>query len=137
MMQCCASAAKLRGGGPILRNGLLSHGPHGTPPPRNVIGDPSQALRTGPKLSKDLGAAPPVSVCWTQDDALGHHAIANLVPERDEQLARQGHDHLLARGAGVLGASFKPLCQGAVLLIHEKAPRQQHHAAPDPSVTRL
>jgi hypothetical protein len=34
----------------------------------------------------------------------------------DEQLAGQGDDHLLARGAGILGASFKPLCQGALLL---------------------
>src|SRR5215510_13146972 len=50
-----------------------------------------------------------LSVCGTQDYALGHHAIAPEVPQGDEQLACQGDDHLLARAASVLGASFKPL----------------------------
>src|SRR6516165_3718413 len=43
MMQSCASAAKLRGGGPILFLGTKAMTQAGTPPPRTVIGDPSQA----------------------------------------------------------------------------------------------
>jgi hypothetical protein len=43
MMQSCASAAKLRGGGPILFLGAKAMAQTGTPPPRTVIGDPSQA----------------------------------------------------------------------------------------------
>jgi hypothetical protein len=43
MMQSCASAAKLRGGGPILFLGMKAMAQTGTPPPRTVIGDPSQA----------------------------------------------------------------------------------------------
>ena len=62
------------------------------------------------------------SVCGTQGDALGHHAIADEVPQGDQELARQGHDHLLARAPGVLGASSVPSSQGAVLLEPEKPP---------------
>ena len=36
------------------------------------------------------------SVCGTEDDALGHDAVAHEVPQGDEQLAGQGDDHLLA-----------------------------------------
>ena len=43
MMQSCASAAKLRSGGPILPFGMKAKGPLGNPPPRTVIGVPSQA----------------------------------------------------------------------------------------------
>src|SRR5215468_4177571 len=43
MMQSCASAAKLRSGGPILPFGLKAKGRLGIPPPRTVIGVPSQA----------------------------------------------------------------------------------------------
>src|SRR5262249_31627179 len=50
-MQSCASAAKLRSGGPILPIGMKAKGLVGNPPPRTVIGIPSQAYRTGPKLS--------------------------------------------------------------------------------------
>ena len=38
MMQSCASAAKLRSGGPILPFGMKAKGPVGIPPPRTVIG---------------------------------------------------------------------------------------------------
>jgi len=43
MMQSCASAAKLRSGGPILPVGTKAKGHAGIPPPRTVIGVPSQA----------------------------------------------------------------------------------------------
>ena len=42
MMQSCASAAKLRSGGPILPFGVRAKGRLGIPPPRTVIGVPSQ-----------------------------------------------------------------------------------------------
>src|SRR5260370_38891136 len=44
MMQSCASAAKLRSGGPILPFGMKAKGRLGIPPPRTVICVPSQAL---------------------------------------------------------------------------------------------
>src|SRR3954471_7084785 len=40
MMQPCASAAGLRGGGPILQRGLEAIGTLGSPPPRIVISGP-------------------------------------------------------------------------------------------------
>ena len=42
MMQPCASAAKLRGGGPILHDGMEAMGSFGSPPPRIVIGSSSR-----------------------------------------------------------------------------------------------
>ena len=42
MMQSYASAAKLRGGGPILCGGIKAMPGYGAPPPRTVIGDLSQ-----------------------------------------------------------------------------------------------
>ena len=47
MMQPCASAAKLRSGGPILPLGMTAMSHLGTPPPRTVIGDQSQAYGLG------------------------------------------------------------------------------------------
>ena len=47
MMQSCASAAKLRSGGPILPVGMKAKGLVGAPPPRTVIGAPSQACGQG------------------------------------------------------------------------------------------
>jgi hypothetical protein len=42
MMHACASAAKLRGGGPILNGGIEAVDKRGTPPPRTVIASPSR-----------------------------------------------------------------------------------------------
>jgi hypothetical protein len=39
--------SELRGGGPILKSGIKAMVDHGTPPPRTVIGDPSQAWGQG------------------------------------------------------------------------------------------
>jgi hypothetical protein len=43
MMHACASAARLRGGGPILNGGTKAMAWHGTPPPRTVIARLSRA----------------------------------------------------------------------------------------------
>src|SRR5262245_13360795 len=135
MMQSCASAAKLRGGRPILCGGIKAMPGYGTPPPRTVIGDLSQrADRAETVMSVPSRDLP--SLCGTEDDALGHHAIAREVPQGDQKLARQGHDHGFARTAGVLRAGPIPLCQGALLLEQEKAPRQLDHPPTHASVAR-
>jgi hypothetical protein len=51
MMQACASAAKLRGGGPILNHGIETMVDFGSPPPRIVIGGPLRRGRRAPKLA--------------------------------------------------------------------------------------
>src|SRR5215467_3926257 len=78
-----------------------------------------------------------LSVRRTQDNALGHYALAEKTPECDEQLARQSNYHFLAQTSGVGGAGEKPLGQGAVFLELQKAPRQQDHAAPHSRVAGL
>ena len=50
MMQPCASAAKLRGGGPILHRGSAAMLALGSPPPRTVIGDLPRERGGAPKL---------------------------------------------------------------------------------------
>ena len=93
--------SKLRSGGPILCNGIEAMGRLGTPPPRTVIGDLSQAWRQRRNRQVFLDRVLP-SVCRTEDDTLGHDAVSDEVPQGDEKLARQGHDHLLARSAGAM-----------------------------------
>ena len=44
MMHACASAARLRGGGPILDVGAKAMTRHGTPPPRTVIASPPDMI---------------------------------------------------------------------------------------------
>ena len=44
MKQTCASAARLRGGGPILTNGSTTMSKVGSPPPRIVIGSWARSL---------------------------------------------------------------------------------------------
>jgi hypothetical protein len=56
MMQPCASAAKLRGGGSNLNSGLKAIPLFGAPPPRITIGSPSRGCGWAPKpfLSRPL-----------------------------------------------------------------------------------
>src|SRR6266404_1989297 len=132
MMQSCASAAKLRSGGPILPIGMKAKGHVGIPPPRTIIGAPSQA--NGQDRNCRGAFSILHSLCRTQNDAVRYNAVPNEPPQGDQKLARHGHDHGLASAAGVLGAGSKPLRQGAVLLEHEKSPRQLDHASSNPSV---
>jgi hypothetical protein len=86
MMQLCASAAKLRDGGPILPFGMKAKETRRDPPPRTIIGDPSQA--DGPaetKLVGDLGVLR--SLCGTQNDAFWHNALLSEPPQCDQKLA--------------------------------------------------
>src|SRR5262245_28276142 len=92
---------------------------------------PSQAARC---RNRQVYLNDPLSLCGTEHNAFRHHAIADEVPERDEEFARKGDDHLLARATGVLGTRSKPLGQGAIFLELEKAPRQLDHSPPHSSV---
>jgi len=123
MMQSCASAAKLRSGGPILPIGTKAKGHAGIPPPRTVIGVPSQA--DGGQGRNCQGAFNVLRslCCRTQNDSVRHNALPREPPQGDQKLACQGHDHGLASAAGVLGAGSKPLHQGAVLLVQKEPPR--------------
>ena len=109
MMQSCASAAKLQGGGPILHSGLEAMGYH-------------RVTTTSDRHRQPLAWAAkavirPLSCIrsWhrAQDDALRHLAGRNKTPEGDEKLTRQRHDHRLARAAASIGRSgMEPLGQG-------------------------
>src|SRR5204863_8183472 len=89
-------------------------------------------VRIWPKLSGAFS----VPRLWsrTLGDAIGFHVITQEVPQGDQTRARQGQDHGFARTAGVLRAGPIPLCQGALLLEHEKAPRQLDHPPTHASV---
>ena len=86
MMQSCASAAKLRSGGPILPVGVKAKGLVGAPPPRTVIGAPSQACGQGRNYRHAFSVLR--SLCRTHNDAVRDKidrifidAIAELRPE--------------------------------------------------------
>ena len=117
MMQPCASAAKLRGGGPILHRGSRAMLPLGSPPPRIVIGGPPWTVRRAAEASLVPGPPGHRSRRRAQDDAFRRLAGRHQPPQRDEQLARQRHDQGLARAAaGVRGPRPVPARQRAVLL---------------------
>ena len=105
-MQSCASAAKLRSGGPILPIGFKAKGLVGNPPPRTVIGL-SQAYEQGRNCRGVFSVLR--SSCRTQNDAVRYNALPHESPQGDQKLARQGHDHGLARTESVLGTNSIPL----------------------------
>src|SRR4051812_4123997 len=134
MMQSCASAAKLRGGGPILENGVDTMACFGWPPPRIVIGDRRCPVRQVPR-------ACPVRVRpsrRSQDNASWHLARGRHSPQRDQQLSREGHDQGLARAApSICRARPVPLRQRTLPLMKQKTPGQLDHPAADAGVARL
>ena len=131
MMQPCASAAKLRSGGPILFLGITAMAQTGT----RHLESSSATRHKRTDWAKLLGAFSNLRLLRrAQNDAVRHHALSHEPPQGDQKLARQGHDHELARTARVLGAGSKPLRQGAVLLKDEKSPRQLDYASPNSSV---
>ena len=107
MMQSCASAAKLRSGGPILSVGMKAKGLIGIPPPRTVIGAPSQAYGQGRNCRGAVSIFR--SLCRTQNDAVGYNALPHQPPQGDQKFTRQGHNQGLASTASVLGANSIPL----------------------------
>ena len=86
MMQSCASAAKLRSGGPILPFGMKAKGPVGIPPPRTVIGAPSQAYGRGRNCRGSFSVLR--SLGRTQNDAVRYNALPHEPPQGDQKLAR-------------------------------------------------
>src|SRR5438132_2132272 len=68
MMQSCASAAKLRSGGPILPFGVRAKGRLGIPPPPPVIGAPSQAYGQAGNCRGAFSVLR--SLCRTQNNAI-------------------------------------------------------------------
>src|SRR5256884_6085211 len=82
MMQSCASAAKLRSGGPILPFGMKAKGRLGIPPPRTVIGVPSPV--DGPGRNCWVSFSDLHSLCRPQNDAVRHHALPHETPQGDQ-----------------------------------------------------
>src|SRR5260370_18447524 len=133
MMQSYASAAKLRGGGPILHSGLGKPWfAVGSQPPRIHRQTPGRGCQNTCSYWPSLPCRR--SRRWT-DDALRNLAAGDEAPEGDQQFARQRHDHRLARSAASISRSCrKPLGQATVLLEPEKTPSQLDHATPDAGV---
>ncbi len=68
MMQSCASAAKLRSGGPILPFGMKAKGRLGIPPPRTVIGVLSQTYGQGRNFRGAFSVEPNQGCLHSVDD---------------------------------------------------------------------
>src|SRR5262249_16163818 len=95
-------AAKLRSGGPILPIGMKAKGLVGNPPPRTVIGTPSQAYERGRNCRGTLSVLQ--SLCRTQNDAVRYNALPHEPTQSDQYLACQGS--LRARGAFSVQARY-------------------------------
>ena len=78
MMQSCASAAKLRSGGPILPSGMKAKETHRDPATSNRHRRTVTRGRTGPNLSGTFSVLR--SCCGTQNDAFGHSALPHEPP---------------------------------------------------------
>src|SRR5262249_27557832 len=102
-MQSCASAAKLRSGGPILPIGQKAKGLVGNPPPRTGIAYLSRGRHWPGTLSVKN------AVRRRKTTAFDNTPWLPNPPQSDQQLACQGHDHGLASTASVLRASSIPL----------------------------
>ena len=105
MKQSFASAARLRGGGPILTNGPRTMFRLGSPPPRIVSGQPGRIDPAG--RAKTVACAPcwpGRSDCLPQHDAVRHFASGEHAPECDKQLACECDDHFrFARAFDAIG----------------------------------
>jgi hypothetical protein len=83
MMRSCASAAKLRGGAPILFPGTRAIGGYGKSPPRMVS---MRRLVGAPITLKSVAAERLVvrSGSGAQGDAVRDHARRREAPQRDQ-----------------------------------------------------
>ena len=84
MMQSCASAAKLRGGGPILPFGmramLIGRDPATSNRHRRPVTSGTEGRTVGPSATSLLRRA--------QNDAVRHYALSHEPPQGDQKLAR-------------------------------------------------
>ena len=131
MKQPSASAARLRGGGPILWTAWRPCDYSG----HRHLGSSSTAQIAGVESPGCAVFLQRRSGWLSEHDTLRHFAGGDHAPERDEQFACQGDDHLrLARALDTLGPGSEPLRQHAVPLKHEEAPSQLDHAAAYPGI---
>src|SRR4051794_28993237 len=85
MMQPCASAARLRGGRPILHRGSAAMLALGSPPPRTVIGRPPRWRGGAPNpLAREAVRSSPSR--RPQGETLRHLARGRQLPQRDHVL---------------------------------------------------
>ena len=93
MMQSCASAAKLRSGGPILPFGMKAKGLIGIPPPRTII-EPRHK-----RMDETRNCRGAFSVlrafCWTQNDAVRYNALPHEPPQGDQKFGDRGRQSWL------------------------------------------
>src|SRR5262245_8679941 len=127
MMQSCASAAKLRGGRPILNHGSKTMCEVGLPPPRFIIrSSPSRRQRCGSSAaSRHTGrTARPAGIS---------PVVTNL--QSAMRSLCQGHYHGLAQ-TGAATCSSRPIPRGqrAVLLMHQETPSDVDHPTADAGI---
>ncbi len=137
MKQSFASAAWLRGGGPILnaaRRPCRYAGCHHL----GSLSVARYAVMAGTEFCLVMLIAVGPSARLAQHDPLWDLAKGDHAPQRDEQLASEGDDHLrLACAPDALGAALEPLSQSAVLLKQQEAPGELDQAAAHAGVAGL
>ncbi len=103
------------------------HESQGAPPPRTVIGVPSQADGQS-RNCRGAFQRPPFIVPDAKRRRPAQCPAARAATGRSEACAPS------ASAAGALGAGSKPPHQGAVLLVHKEPPRQLDHASPNSTI---
>src|SRR3954453_14112041 len=133
MMHACASAAKLRGGGPILTRGSKAIVWVGIPPPRTVLGSLPRR-RSGLRTENSSSALGGAQVTGARRSPARPHRWSPNATARSVAFARGRRSWFCAcrRGARPI-----PLRQRALLLEQEKAPRELEHAAAHTGVAHL
>src|SRR5262249_11624099 len=133
MMQSCASAAKLLGGGPILETGFQNQGLRrgtATSDHHTTLDDVLLVNLRELVFSKSSPSR------RSQYDASRNLASGYQTPQGNQQFARQSYDYCFAVSA-TLSSSLIPLGQCTVLLKEQKAPSQLNHSDTYSCVARL
>ena len=117
MKQSYASAGKAPRRRVHSLSGIAAIAECGLPPPRIVIGYPAHQAQSGAEPFLSFLVIECCSRRRPQLDTVRHLASRDQAPQRDQQLARQCHDHRrLARAARPLGPRAIPLRQRTVFL---------------------
>src|SRR6266702_2733016 len=107
----------------------------GSPPPRIEIGAPLKSSKGGRWNHHLISSRIRDGSCRrTHYDTLRDLPDCCHAPERDEELAGERHDHLLAQAWSAVDACLKPERQRALLLKQQPAPGELDHAATDAGV---
>src|SRR5208283_5574016 len=119
-------------------SGIAAIAECGLPPPRIVIGYPAHQAQSGAEPCLSFLVLECCSRRWPQLDTVRHLAGRDQAPQRDQQLARQRHDHRrLARAARPLSAQPEPFCERALSLELEEAPSELDQATTHAGIARL